>query len=132
MVVGCLGDIIFQVSEEATQTLSDMEWSGSAQYAVHQRHGGNALTEFIGVNPETVSFTMTLARELGADADAEIEKLRDMEQSGKAVQLVIGSKCYGRYRWNVLEHSVKYQCHDRQGNPIVADVAVKLQEYLKS
>lgn len=132
MVIGCLGDIVFQVSEDIVETISEMEWSGSAQYAVHQRHAGNALTEFIGVDPDKVSFTMTLARELGVDVETEIEKFRSMEEKGEAVRLVIGTKSYGRYRWNLLKHSVKYRHHDRQGNPIVADVTVELQEYLKS
>ena len=46
--IGCLGEVPFLVSEEVTRTLSRFQWSGSARYGVHQRHAGNALTEFTG------------------------------------------------------------------------------------
>ena len=65
MVVGCLGDIIFQVSEETTETLQGTEWSGEARYAVHQRHLQNALTEFTGIEPDKISFSMQLTPPAG-------------------------------------------------------------------
>ena len=48
MQVGCLGELIFSVSDSLVQTLSNMQWSGSARYATHQRHLKDALTEFAG------------------------------------------------------------------------------------
>lgn len=132
MVIGCLGDIVFQVSEETLKTIREMEWSGSARYAVHQRHNGNALTEFTGLDPDKIGFTVHLVRELGVDVVAEIVKIWNLERSGEAARLVIGSKPYGKYRWNVVKHSAKYTAHDREGNPIAAEVSLELQEYLRS
>lgn len=37
-----------------------------------------------------------------------------------------------KYRWNVVKHSAKYTAHDKNGNPICAEVALELQEYLKA
>ena len=102
MVIGCLGDIVFQVSEEVTETIRDVEWSGSARYATHQRHNMNALTEYTGVDPDAMKFTITLTRELGVDVVAEIVKIWNLERSGEAARLVIGDKAYGKYRWNCL------------------------------
>ena len=48
-VIGSLGDVIFTVSAELVRTLDNFQWSGSARYGVHQRHAGNALTEFTGI-----------------------------------------------------------------------------------
>ncbi len=132
MVIGCLGDIIFQVSEETVETIRDMEWSGSARYAVHQRHNMNALTEFTGVDPDTMKFTVTLVREPGVDMVAEIAKFFKLERGGEAVRLVIGDKAYGKYRWNVEKHSAKITAHDRKGSLIAAEVFLELQEYSKS
>lgn len=131
MVIGCLGDIVFQVSEEVTETIRDVEWSGSARYATHQRHNMNALTEFTGRDPDTIKFTITLTRELNVKIIPEIVKIWNMERDGEAVRLVIGDKGYGKYRWNVVKHSAKYIAHDKKGNPICAEVALELQEYLK-
>ena len=132
MVVGCLGDIVFQVSEKTIETIDNVVWSGSARYSTHQRHGMNALTEFTGVDPDKISFTMLLSVELGADIIPELVKLWDMERGGKAVPLVIGEKAYGKYRWTVLRHSAKYTRHDKLGNPTEAEASVELQEYLKA
>ncbi|WP_305117356.1 phage tail protein [Acutalibacter muris] len=130
MVVGCLGDMVFQVSEETIETIDNVTWSGSARYSTHQRHNMNALTEFTGVDPDKMSFTMILSAELGVEIIPEIVKLWDMERSGRAVPLVIGERPYGKYRWNLLRHSAKYTRHDRRGNPTEAEVSVELQEYI--
>ena len=132
MVIGCLGDIVFQVSEEVVETIREVEWSGSARYAVHQRHNQNALTEFTGLDPDNIKFTIHLVRELGVDVVAEIVKIWNLERNGEAARLVIGSKPYGKYRWNVVNHSAKYTARDREGNPIAAEVSLELQEYLRS
>lgn len=132
MVVGCLGDIVFQVSEDIVETISNVVWSGSARYSTHQRHGMNALTEYTGRDPDKLSFTMTLSAELEVDIVPEIVKFWDIERSGQAVPLVIGEKPYGKYRWSLLRHSAKYTKHDRLGNPTEAEVSVELQEYLRN
>ena len=131
MVVGCFGDVVFQVSEETVETINNVVWSGSARYSIHQRHLQDALTEFTGLDPDKLSFTMTMSVELGVDIIPEIVKLWNIERSGRAVPLVIGEKAYGKYRWNILRHSAKYTRHDRLGNPTEAEVLVELQEYIK-
>ena len=131
MVVGCLGDVVFQVSEETVETVDKVTWSGSARYSVHQRHNMNALTEFTGIDPDRMSFTMTLSAELGVDILPELVKLFNIERSGKSVPLVIGEKIYGKHRWSLIRHSAEYTSHDRQGNPTEAQVSVELQEYLR-
>ena len=132
MVVGWVGDIVFQVSEETVETLQDVEWSGEARYTVHQRHLQNALTEFTGVEPDKIRFSMQLTPLLGVDIIGELVKIWTYERSGEAVPLVIGDKPYGKYRWSIVKHSSKYEESDSQGNPLLATVAVELQEYLRS
>ena len=44
MVLGALGDITFEVSDEVVQTLNNLSWGGSARYATHQRHGYHAMS----------------------------------------------------------------------------------------
>lgn len=132
MVVGCLGDMVFQVSDKVIETIRNVEWSGSARYAVHERHGGNALTEFTGVDPDKMSFELILSRELGVDVGKEWVKLWTYERSGEALPLVIGEHHYGKYRWNLVSHKITAEAHDRDGTMTTVTVAVELQEYLKS
>ena len=71
-VIGCLGDVVFQVSSRTKETVDKLEWSGAARYAVHERHGGNALTEFLGVEPDKLSFEILLSYLLGVNVSKEL------------------------------------------------------------
>lgn len=130
-VIGFLGDILFQASEKTVLALDNMKWSGSAQYAVHQRHGCHALTEYTGLDPDQISFDMVLTEEYGYKPREELRTLWEYERSGAAVPLTLGRHGYGKYRWSVVSHDLTVKNTDRQGNIISAVVAVKLQEYLR-
>ena len=59
-VVGCLGDIVFTVSDKTVRTLDQLEVSGSARYARASTAHVRPLTEFTGVDPDKITFEMTL------------------------------------------------------------------------
>ncbi len=130
-MIGCLGDIAFTVSSSVVRTLDNFQWSGSARYAAHQRHLGRGLLEFIGVDPDKISFDMTLSTQLGASPAREISKIAKYESKGRTLPLTIGSKAYGTYRWVITGHSVKAKTFDRRGNLSVVVVSVNLQEYAR-
>lgn len=130
-VIGCLGDIVFEVSEDTVRTLDNMVWSGSARYAVHERHLTDALTEFTGLDPDKITFDIMLSSELGVDPMTEVAKIWDIERSGRAVPLTIGTKGYGKYRWTITKHETKPKAHYINGDIHTATVSVSLQEYLR-
>ena len=109
-----------------------MTWSGSAQYAIHKRHLTNALTEFASLDPDTITFDIVLSTDLGTDPNNEVVNIWNYERSGQAVALTIGTKGYGKYRWNITSHKMKMQAFFRDGNVHTATVSVSLQEYLRS
>lgn len=129
-IVGCLGDVIFTVSRSVVRTLDNMTWSGSARYATHERHLTNALTEFTGLDPDKITFDILLSAELGVDPIAEVVKLWNIERSGRAVPLTVGTKGYGKYRWNIVKHNMKMKTFYANGDVHTATVSVSLQEYL--
>lgn len=132
MQVGALGDIIFQVSSDTVKTFENMQWSGSARYSQHNRHLTNALTEFTGIDPDTMSFDMELSEYLGVDVMPELVKIWVAERNGKPLSLVIGERPYGKYKWTIKSHKIKLKTYDRRGNMTGASVSVDLLEYLKS
>ena len=94
-VIGYMGrspsdGIVFQVSSELVLTLENFKWSGSARYAVHNRHNYHALTEYTGMDPDKITFDMTLLKEHGVRPLKEVAKLWKYERVGIAVALVIG------------------------------------------
>ncbi len=130
-MIGCLGDIAFTVSSSVVRTLDNFQWSGSARYAAHQRHLGRGLLEFTGMDPDKISFDMTLSVQLGASPVRELSKIAKYESKGRTLPLTIGSKAYGTYRWVITGHSVKAKTFDRRGNLSVVVVSVNLQEYVR-
>lgn len=129
-IIGCLGDVIFTVSRDVVRTLDNMVWSGSARYAIHERHLTHALTEFTGLDPDKINFDILFSAELGVDPIAEVVKLWNIERNSQAVPLTIGTKGYGKYRWNITKHEMKTKTFYANGDVHTATVSVNLQEYL--
>ena len=135
-IIGYMGEssskgIVFSVSDKTVLTLENFKWSGSARYSVHNRHNYHALTEYTGMDPDKITFDITLCSDLGVDPITEVVKIWNIERSGKAVPLTIGTKGYGKYRWNIVSHDVDFTHTDALGNPTVATVSLTLQEYLR-
>lgn len=134
-IIGCLGlapnQVPFEVSSETVRTLDSFQWSGSARYGVHQRHAGNALTEFAGLDPDQIAFDIVFSAQLGTDPMAEIWRLWRFLRNGTTLPLTIGTHGYGRYRWTITSMSVKAKYFDRNGEIYHAVVSLKLQEYLR-
>ena len=130
-IVGCLGDVVFTVSDATVRTLDNMSWSGSVRFAAHERHLGDTITEFTGVDPDKITFDITLLADLGVSPMAEADKIGRIMRSGRAVPLTIGTARYGRYRWNITKYTLKSKAFDRSGNLQMAVLSVSLQEYLR-
>ncbi len=129
--IGCLGDIVFTVSDQVTMTLSELTWSGSSRYAVHARHLTHALTEYTGMDPDKVNFDITLSADLEVDPMTEMSRLWAILRSGQSVPLTIGNHCYGKYRWNITDLRLRATSYYRDGSIHTATVSVSLQEYLE-
>ena len=100
-VVGYMGEsssqgIVFSVSDQVVLTLENFKWSGSVRYSVHNRHNYHALTEYIGMDPDKITFDIQLLAEHGVNPLNEVVKLWKYEREGTAVALTIGTKCYGK------------------------------------
>ncbi len=131
MQIGCLGDIAFQVSADTVRTISNVTWSGSANYSTHSRHLTDALTEFTGLAPDEMTFDIVLSAYLGVDPMDDLVRLWEYERKGRALSLVIGSKTYGKYRWVIKSHKIRMQAFSGSGNVTTATVSISLLEYTK-
>ncbi|MGM9598697.1 MAG: phage tail protein [Faecousia sp.] len=130
--VGCLGDIIFEVSDSKIRTIENMQWSGSARFSTHQRHGTHALTEFTGIDADTISFDIRFSAFMGVNPMQHMEMLWDYMRRGTPLQLVIGDHGYGKYRWVIKSIKNKVEYYDNRGNITSVKVSVSLLEYLKN
>lgn len=135
-IIGCLGlapnQVFFEVSAETVRTLDNFQWSGSTRYGVHQRHAGNALTEYGGLDPDQISLDVIFSAQLGTNPMEEIWRLWRFLRNGTTLPLTIGTHGYGRYRWTITGMSIKAKFFDRNGEIYHAVVSLKLQEYLRN
>jgi hypothetical protein len=90
----------------------------------------HAMTEYMGMDPDKMSFDMTLTTELGVDVMTELVKVWTYERQATTLPLVIGEKAYGKYRWTIKNHKISMKYFDSIGNLKTATVSVNLLEYL--
>ncbi len=82
------------------------------------------------MDPDKFTFDITFFAEVGVDPLVEAVKLWKFMREGTALQLLIGEKAYGKYRWVIKDLKIKVQYFDVHGNQYCTKVAVNLLEYL--
>ena len=132
MIVGTLGDIVFETSSRYILTFNNFAQTVSARYATHERHATTALTEFTGIDPESITFDIMLSAYLGVDPAAQLEVLRGYVRNGTTVPLVLGTTVYGDYRWVITDYKVKAEHFSQSSGWNSVTCSVTLQEYLES
>ena len=130
-VIGTLGDIVFSVSREEVKTFDSMKWDSTTKFTTHNRHLDDALLEFTGIDPESISFNMTFSVFLGVNPMLEIDRLLKSQRNGTVARLVIGGKAYGKHKWVITQTSKTLPQFDNQGNLLVAKVSVSLKSYAR-
>lgn len=131
MLVGCLGDVLFEVSSDKIVTVTDVKMSHSAKYGTHERHLDTAQVEFGGMDASKLNIEIKISAHLGADPRMMMYTLEQYMRSGKAVTFVLGGKVFGTNRWVIEGIDEKPDLYDGFGNIICTTASVSLLEYVK-
>lgn len=127
-MIGALGNIVFTVSSDFVRTPSNIKKSRSARIAKHDIIGSKPKLEFQGEDLVSMSFDIRLDASLGVSPQSDINSLARLYTSGEVVDLVIGNVYHGAFLIENIEENTKYT--DRNGNVIVAELSISLQEYV--
>ena len=127
--IGTFGGLSFVVSSSKVSTFDDLKWDTSAAYATHDRHLQPDLLEFLGPDPEQITFKMKFSVFLGVNPLKAVNDLRRMVREGTVERLVIGGRVYGDYKWAITKVSNAMKTFDNKGNCWAAEVTVTLKEY---
>lgn len=127
--IGSYGDIVFEVSEKKTLTFTNLERKGSSRWSDHEVLNYKPISEFVGAALEEISFTILLKAELGVNPLKELERLRNMRDTGKVSPLIIGEKPVSKNQWSIQQLSESYKTIDDQGNVLSVEVSLGLKEY---
>ena len=114
MMIGSLGNIIFEIKDDMIQTFQKFERSGGARVSEHNRHGAPALAEFTGSSARKATLTFRCAAFLGSKPIFEINRIENYARNGTLLQLFIGKQQIG-YRWLVQSYKISAEHYDQEG-----------------
>ena len=88
-MIGYLGDVVFEVSQQQVKTFGDLRRNASARLASHDLISRKPLLEFTGPALESLSFSMTLSSFLGIEPIEEVQTLRGMRDQGLTIPFIL-------------------------------------------
>lgn len=131
MMVGALGNIPFYVTSSESMMLSGLTWSSGARYAEHVRHAHTDMLEYVGDNPDQISFEVKLSAFLGVNPTRMIDSLRTLKNNHKAVKFTLGTLPVPGV-WVLSDMEIGLEYFHKDGTLLSADVKVTLKEYIQT
>ena len=129
-MIGTLGDIAFEVSEEKIRTFNNYKYSAGANYSEHNIHGKKSLLEFTGLKASNINLDIVLDESLGLTVDEELDELFILLETHKPVKFVLDGKIQGWEKWIIESIDVSHDVINNKGRTIRASVNIKLREYV--
>lgn len=127
MTVGSLGDAVFSVSNETVQTISNLSWKISVNYATHKMHGRKSLLEYTGQEPDEIEFEAMVSAALGVNPMEMLERLREIAESHTAVKFVLGTEVIGT-NWVITDLELSAEQFFQDGAITMATIKIKIEE----
>lgn len=129
-MIGTLGDIAFEVSEEKIRTFNNYKFSAGANYSEHNIHGKKGLLEFTGLKASNITLDITFDESLGLTVDEELDELLILLDTHKPVKFILDGKIQGWDKWVIEGVDVSHEIVNNKGRTIKAVASVKLREYV--
>lgn len=131
MVVGILGGVVFEASDEYVKTVSELNLKNSVKYAEHTRVGGYSLLEFVGIEPGKLDMKIYLSAYLGVNVGAEFSQLQQYERSGAVLPLLLGEDVRAMCNFVIQSSELEERTWDGRGNLTSAVMTLHLLEYVR-
>ena len=130
-MIGSWGSTLrFRVSESRVMTFSQMQKSMNVRWAKHTPTNGKPISEFQGVDLETVPITITFFAGLGVKPVVMLQRLERAARTGEAEYLVLGKRLVCRNKMHIKSISETFDVVMKRGEIYQASVNVVLEEHL--
>lgn len=126
--LGIFGGLRFEVSTLKVMTLRDMKRRARARYATHEVFGQKSVLEYVGLEPDEITFDVQLIEAMGVDVQEEMAKMLDILRGGEEHFLILGTHAYGQYKWVLESADFKHEYTDAKGNPIIVTASLTFKE----
>lgn len=131
ILIGYFGDIIFETSDKRILNFSGFKRDTKSRWEKHNVIGKKPITEFLGPDLDTITFTVNLNGNFGVKPRQEMERWLEYARTGKAEILVIGNKGLGVDKWIVSSVSQAWDIVFNNGEVFSGKVDITLEEYLE-
>ncbi len=130
-MIGAFGDITFESNDQRILTFTGFQRDSSSRFATHEVIQKKPVTEFLGPDLDTISFTIQLSGAFGVKPREEMEKWLRKNREGHAETLVIGNKGLGYDKWIVTSVSQMWDVIFNKGEVYSGRVDIEIQEYVE-
>ena len=144
--IGSFANITFEASSFRVVTYDDYKRETKARYARHELINQTTNLEYLGREPDEISFTMKFTRSTGTVTDImklfkgtegfyvvpekEVAKVRKLCVEGTADYLILGSDVIGDNMWIIESVSESVDAWDNSGNILFSQIDVRMIEYV--
>lgn len=130
MIVGSLGDVIFETSADGrVVTPSKFQFDRAARYEEHKVVGALPRLEFLSAELASMSLPIRLRADMGINPAKEAEKLSVMCKEGKVVRLILAGYKLPDVIIESVTQTWRLLAPDGKG-PYLMDLSLKLKEYV--
>ena len=130
-MIGSLGEVVFEVSENQILTFDGLTFQRKANYSEHSIHTKKGLLEFTGFSAMTASMNIALNEDLGINPRDELERLTEIFNNHEAVSFILNGNPQGDGLWVIESMSLNYNFISNIGEPKVIEVSLNLKEYIE-
>lgn len=130
-MIGYYGDIIFETSDQRILNFSGLKRDVKGRWEKHAVIGKKPVSEFIGPDLDTITFTVSLSGNNGVKPRDEMERWNQYANKGLADVLVIGGRPVGNNKWNVQGVSEVWDVVFNHGELFSGKIDVSMEEYVE-
>lgn len=129
MYIGYMGDVPFYASRAMLRTPTETTRSAGSRWSDHDLLLRKPVSQFVGPELETFSFSLILSSSYGLDPAKELRKLREMRDNGTVFPLIIGGRPLVQNYWRLESLSEGENYYTADGRLRQTKVSVRLKEY---
>lgn len=130
-MLGYFGDVVFETSDKRVLTFTGFKHDSAGRWEKHSVIGKKPISEFIGPDLDTITFTINLNGSNGVKPRDEMDRWLKMVNDGIADILVIGNKSLGQDKWDVKSVSEAWDTVFNKGELYSGKIDVTLEEYIE-
>lgn len=128
MIVGSLGEIVFEVSEMRLYAPGQISISRDIKYEAHQVLGDFPRPEYIGPDLFATSLELVLRSDLGSDPLEDANRFHQLALDGEVLRLIIANVNIGQVTIRKISQVWQRLASDGDGLASIA-LSLELREY---